>query len=89
MLEGLLAPVFCTSPHPGAQLPPHLTTRLARTHLRRIPASQDVAVALLAFWGSVPLPGLKGPKVKERQDSQAVRGRGPKHHVGTDPTCPK
>lgn len=67
MLEGSLAPCSAHLPTPELSCPPRLTTRLARTHLHRIPAlCQDGLWPSSASLGSVPLPGLKGPKVKER-----------------------
>ena len=75
MLEGSLAPCSAHLPTPELSCPPRLTTRLARTHLHRIPAlCQDGLWPSSASLGSVPLPGLKGPKVKERDRIREAPG---------------
>lgn len=89
--RGITGPVLCTSPHPGAQLPTKshhpAGENTPRQDTRPVPRR---VMALFGFLGVSSSSRAKGAQGQgERQDSQAVRGRGPEHHVGTDPTCPK
>lgn len=65
--QGLLAPYSAHLPTPELSCPPHLTTRLARTHLRRIPAlCQDRLWPSLSFFRVSSSSRTKGAQgVKE------------------------